>query len=740
MSQTENDLYKQALAVYLNSEKDTRPYWETDHRGMVLPLVKSGYNNSVSYGLPGILGGSAPSVLNDILQGRSVAQGEIEQGASDAAGAAMTGSFAFGRPAGSIGSGGRVSVRNIGNWSQEFTSTNGGKGYVDASRPLGGTDVNINSSSNGGVPGSGLAMYRALIDAANKRGLSVQSDEMVSESAKHVYDALARRGHRVTQNPDAVKADGTWLAPQGQSVFDVGPSPWATYANAPTSAAAPSLLHIAKTAARDLPMDQASRLARAKEMGFDTDTTWYHGTDKVFDAFDNAKIKAPEGDKAHYFTRSLGEAADYADQNDKGGSIIPAFLNPSQMKRVDLKYRLYDLENAEMLDQAKREGYNGILAYINGKPDVAMVTDPRNIRSVNATFDPEMAWSANLLAANAPTSAAAPSLQHIAQTAAREQTPGIRAYHGSPHDYNAERLVRHSDGRTEYIVGEPNALPAIPSGATVLKDFPLGRVRLDKIGSGEGAQAYGYGWYAADNEGVAKSYRDGLSHGMIKAAPQTEVEKAAAEFWKPYVNTDGASIHDARSDLAYAVKTGRQPAEVLSAFDAMAADGRLSVEKNPGRLYEVNIKADPEHFLDWDKPLSQQSEKVRGVLEPQIDNLWQERERQRLATYDALIRKGSRNSAERDFGKPVPRDDRELMQSVINAGPEREKIVSQALREAGVPGIKYLDQGSRGAGEGSRNYVVFSDDIVEILRKYGLAGLSILGGASAINNDPQSRQ
>jgi hypothetical protein len=38
----------------------------------------------------------------------------------------------------------------------------------------------------------------------------------------------------------------------------------------------------------------------------------------------------------------------------------------------------------------------------------------------------------------------------------------------------------------------------------------------------------------------------------------------------------------------------------------------------------------------------------------------------------------------------------------------------------GIPGIKYLDQGSRGAGEGSRNYVVFDDKLVSILKKYGI--------------------
>lgn len=51
-----------------------------------------------------------------------------------------------------------------------------------------------------------------------------------------------------------------------------------------------------------------------------------------------------------------------------------------------------------------------------------------------------------------------------------DQAPkGIRAYHGSPHDFD--------------------------------------RFDMSKIGTGEGAQAYGHGLYFAENEGVAKSYK-----------------------------------------------------------------------------------------------------------------------------------------------------------------------------------------------------------------------------------------
>jgi hypothetical protein len=43
---------------------------------------------------------------------------------------------------------------------------------------------------------------------------------------------------------------------------------------------------------------------------------------------------------------------------------------------------------------------------------------------------------------------------------------------------------------------------------------------------------------------------------------------------------------------------------------------------------------------------------------------------------------------------------------------------SDDLRKSlGIPGIKYLDQGSRGAGQGTRNFVVFDENIPKILKR-----------------------
>lgn len=51
-------------------------------------------------------------------------------------------------------------------------------------------------------------------------------------------------------------------------------------------------------------------------------------------------------------------------------------------------------------------------------------------------------------------------------------------------------------------------LPEVPPGYKVIEKFPLGRIRNDKIGTGEGAQVRGYGHYAAEKRGVATNYKE----------------------------------------------------------------------------------------------------------------------------------------------------------------------------------------------------------------------------------------
>jgi hypothetical protein len=273
---------------------------------------------------------------------------------------------------------------------------------------------------------------------------------------------------------------------------------------------------------------------------------------------------------------------------------------------------------------------------------------------------------------------------------------GIRAYHGSPHDFDA--------------------------------------FSMDKIGTGEGAQAYGHGLYFAESEGVAKSYRDNLGTwrsitDRLDADPLNRPLQGAK--WLE----SGADTETL--DKAYRALEPDSSQEMRDEWirDAEAA---WSDAQKSGRMYEVNINANPDDFLDWDKPLSEQSEKVRGALQfgsadaetdaaqkayldamdayqsrpenpdPQLTSMLEARVQDAYTAWEAargnISKRGSQVYNDLASGEPYAR------------GADR-------LREAGIPGIRYLDQGSRTAGDGSRNYVVFDDSLVSILRKYGMAGL-----------------
>jgi hypothetical protein len=63
-------------------------------------------------------------------------------------------------------------------------------------------------------------------------------------------------------------------------------------------------------------------------------------------------------------------------------------------------------------------------------------------------------------------------------------------------------------------------------------------------------------------------------------------------------------------------------------------------------------------------------------------------------------------------------DGQRLYQRLANKVGEQE--ASRLLNQAGIVGIRYLDAGSRGAGQGTSNYVTFSDDLVNILERNGV--------------------
>ena len=216
------------------------------------------------------------------------------------------------------------------------------------------------------------------------------------------------------------------------------------------------------------------------------------------------------------------------------------------------------------------------------------------------------------------------------------------------------------------------------------------RFDSSKIGTGEGAQAFGHGLYFASNKAVAKFYRD-----IPPAGLSGPLNVARRLLDKP--RGDGVIM-----DEAYVTARMRQVFPRLSDGEIKAAI-EASRRMPDGRLYHVEIPDDGA-YLDWDKPLADQPEGVRAALA-----------QHGVATNsDALGRDAYRALAERLAEPSEAADEDGAPAGWGSVQPERASdpaAASQALHDAGVPGIRYLDQGSRGtaADAPSHNYVVFHD-------------------------------
>jgi hypothetical protein len=146
-------------------------------------------------------------------------------------------------------------------------------------------------------------------------------------------------------------------------------------------------------------------------------------------------------------------------------------------------------------------------------------------------------------------------------------------------------------------------------------------------------------------------------------------------------------------------------------------------------MYEVNLNTTPDRLLDWDAPLSRQPQAVQESL----SQFGIKYDAPAMSAYDdALLAALNGTGPTKLPRQPNNPTGGEIYEnSRIVPGAFRDPIASaSALREAGIPGIQYLDAGSRAAGDGTRNYVMFDDKLIDILRRYGIAG-TLGGGAAA---------
>jgi hypothetical protein len=269
--------------------------------------------------------------------------------------------------------------------------------------------------------------------------------------------------------------------------------------------------------------------------------------------------------------------------------------------------------------------------------------------------------------------------------------------------------------------GTPHRFPATEAN-------PLGEFDASKIGTGEGAQAYGHGVYLAESPDIAKHY-------------QTQLGK----FYDQMQTPEGAmSLEEAVTKYH---PNGKAAAKVLSMFrtkidvdtfnkvinDEILPEIRAKYPQSEwgkfapqqGTLYKADLPNEMiDRMLDWDKPLSEQRElatpilKELGYLRPNDNGPRQFAEAVKALSLEhggfgesGATGMGLFNAIYKGLqqGKPkainlAKRMNLTEQEMFMEASP----LASEVMKRMGIPGIKYADAGSRGqGGSGTRNFVVF---------------------------------
>ena len=277
----------------------------------------------------------------------------------------------------------------------------------------------------------------------------------------------------------------------------------------------------------------------------------------------------------------------------------------------------------------------------------------------------------------------------IASMAVPAYAGALRA--GAPKVYNAlENYMVKSGGMIplEAYHGTPHKIE--------------GAFDIKKMGTGEGNQSYGPGMYFAENPNIAQFYQQALGK-WIDRVKIGDTEMSVFDAMSKYAD-DGVNA----AKVLERMKTKGQL--TIDQYNNMIKDVVIpeirtnakipqekwgDVEGLAGNLYKVDI---PDEYipnmLDWDKPLKDQTKILESIL--------------------------SKNSG---FTGQTKREIQELVNKNATGGElfelfgKDQKELADELAKLGVPGVRYLDAGSRGVGKGSSNFVVFEPSTVKILEE-----------------------
>lgn len=296
------------------------------------------------------------------------------------------------------------------------------------------------------------------------------------------------------------------------------------------------------------------------------------------------------------------------------------------------------------------------------------------------------------------------------------------------------------------------------------------------IGSGEGAQAYGWGTYVTEVNGIARSYAENLTgrdytKQINRLAQHIEAQKEFIktrkadirknEDYEKYAKSIRKNLRDSQKEYKSAERAGNEkdmefyqslinisnqqlePEHHKHLIDSFWDDinnaqadidksnaemsdlkNKLKNLKGKRNLYTVEIPEDTgENYLDWEQPISDnQAKMIEDAAKQEFDD----------------------EMADKIMRTVVKGNEFKRVYAILSNGSHlgSDKALSEFLSRAGFTGIKYPAEATTGGrADGARNYVIFNDKDLEITEHSRFReGQGLQTDASvSLANDPASR-
>jgi hypothetical protein len=286
-----------------------------------------------------------------------------------------------------------------------------------------------------------------------------------------------------------------------------------------------------------------------------------------------------------------------------------------------------------------------------------------------------------------------------------------------------------------------------------------------KEGRDEFQDMIAHGLYSAEEEQIAKGYQKRLVNGVWDSSvgklthgelfDRLSDTIASANGLPPSAGAQTASNILASLEKYGSVDKwlkkeelpgGRYNKYYQSGIDLI---NTLGLKRSTGSTYTTELLPHQDEFLQWDKPLSEQSDVVRDKLAvaystnqpthlaglPHFNSL-------KVGNMDITLGSNAdKQKAANELRHRIDTESGRSLYQIIKTELGSQKAASEYLESLGIKGVKYLDGSSRKTGEGSYNYVTFRPETEAVITHEN--GKRIPGAverAYAKLRDPRSKE